>query len=295
MNFNLKCAICFPESQVPVDEVRIGFQKRNAVHILYVEHSRKECLIPLGSVIVAINGVSFNSIARNEVVNKLVSQADGVRLAIVQGRTLDVSGDDWINVWVSMRKKLLLRKEFKGTRVVQVWPDYHRDNHIFAQANAFFVLELPGDSTVHGLPMASVTCRKHFKVNVIRDSDWRQYTHHRNEVHVFEPTPNDPNYMTHVPVDGSYSPAWYFIPLTRAVASPILVLPWYVESFNMRMKGDLKWSKNDEPTPFKLKKERVNSKKKRRYAGCSKEGITHVSLIDMYPSRRKLRYDERLL
>lgn len=281
--------LCLP-FQVHPDDLDVYFPELGNTYAYCVRSCRSKTLIPSESVIVEVNGIStVISTARNhaQIVNLFERGGTSMlKLCFVPGPVIDFQNRRWPDAWNALRTNIRNRVDFRRTG-----SNAFNNSYRFAQVNTFFVLDFPTDSVVHGLAMASVTAREHFNVKVIRDADWRMYTHHEDEVLEFQRTPNDPNYLTHVATEHSFSNSIYFIPLTRLVPTPILVLPWYVENFDIiNMSGELKWPSRNEPLPYKLLQEKVKSKKKRRYATCNKEDISHLSLIDMYPARRKLTY-----
>lgn len=235
-------------------------------------------------MIVEVNGISTVNNAPG--IETLFEQGNSkLKLCFVAGPVIDFMNYRWAHAWNALRKKISSRAEFRRTGT-----NVFNDIYQFAQVNTFFMLDFPADSAIHGLPMASVTARTHFNINVIRKADLRMNTHQAAQVLEFDGTQNDPNYVSHVATEQSFSDSLYFIPLTQVVPTPILVVPWYVKNFDVRGTAELKWPLRNEPSPYKLAHEKVKSKKKTRYAACSKDEITHFSLIDMYPARRKQKF-----
>lgn len=249
-----------------------------------VRSCRIESLIPCGSVIVEVNGIS--TVSKAQGIETLFGQGNSkLKLCFVAGPVIDFTSGRWADAWNALRKNISSRADFR-----RAGANAFNDNHQFAQVNTFFMFDFLADSAIHGLPMASITARTHFNINVIREADLRMNTHQATEVLEFHGTPNDPNYVSHVATEQSFSDSLYFIPLTQVVPTPLLVVPWYVKNFDVSIRGELKWPLRNEPSPYKLAHEKVKSKKKTRYAACSKDEITHLSLIDMYPARRKQKY-----
>lgn len=175
-----------------------------------------------------------------------------------------------------------------------------RNDVVFAQFNAFFTVSCPEDPTIDGVRFGSVTARKHFTTRVIQGEDLVKVRHDesteggRDKVR-YKPTKDDPNLLYHVPADDlwSFDHSTLFVPLVSIYATPLLVLPFYVAGFDMNRRTDHKWPSEAFMEPIKVRNI-DDGKKRRRYAEVSANDVTHLTLLEMYPERSDVRFEESM-
>lgn len=163
----------------------------------------------------------------------------------------------------------------------------------FAQFNGFFAIDLPADGTLHRLCIGSITQRQHINVNVIRKLDYRRPTQvGRKTIIEYAPTPNDPGYVSYIPIEDKYSlRKKLFVPLVQVYSTPILVIPFLCPQLNCEMRDDEdKIPAGAVLHPIQLNRVKEEGFRTIRYAKCRARDASMLMMIEMYPQRAVVKY-----